>query len=79
MYVFTCDGYMRVGRVCVLGSFGLHGDRAVKRKSNGYRLPNACLGAAVAGQFVYRASVDAAFLMDTSRLPSVAPAGEASV
>lgn len=77
MCVYVC-GYMRVGRVC-LGLFGLHGDRAVKRKSKGYRLPNARLGAAVAGQFVYRARVDAAFLVDTLRVPSIASAGEAPV
>lgn len=77
MFVYVY-GYMRVGYVC-LGLFGLHGDRAVKRKSKGYRLPNARLSAAVGGQFAYRARVDAAFLVDTSRLSSVASAGEASI
>lgn len=79
VYVCVCVwGICAWGYVC-LGLFGLHGDRAVKRKSKGYRLPNARLGAAVGRQFAYRARVDAAFLVDTSRLSSVASAGEASV
>lgn len=78
MYVVYVYGVYARGATC-LGLFGLHGDRAVKRKSKGYRLPNARLGAAVGRQFAYRARVDAAFLVDTSRLSSVASAGEASV
>lgn len=82
MSFYVLSILIRVGIVCVyvcLGLLGLHGDRTVKRKSKGYRLPNARLGAAVGGQFVYRARVDTAFLVDTSRLSSIASTSEASI
>lgn len=56
----------------------LHDDRAVKQKSNGVTGFRTHLETAIAGQFVYRARVLAAFLMDAPRLSSKASVGHSA-
>lgn len=58
------------------GIIRLHDDRTVKRRSKDYRFPNARLLTAIAGQFVHRARIDAAFLVDASRLSSITSVSE---